>query len=283
MRPTSSHRDLGGTFSSLFELTVALDEPSLRQVHQIRHEVYCRDLGWESVREDNCEVDDYDRHSIHCLLRTRDSGEPVGCTRLILTRPEAPHLPLPFEESCGDAIDRAIVDPARLPRQTIGEVSRLAVMRNYRQRKGESESPSPVSESDFAPRELGGRFPFIPVGLYLGAAAVARHVGAEHVFVLTEPRLAEHFARIGFDIRHVGRPIEHRGTRVPSLLSSSKVVSGLRPMMKSLYAVIEASVEASFAKHPCAWRSASLAHSPAPADAQEPVVSDIREADVSHV
>ena len=39
-------------------------------------------------------------------------------------------------------------------------------------------------------------------------------------FVLTEPRLASHFVRIGFDIRAVGRTIEHRGERVPSLLQA---------------------------------------------------------------
>ena len=39
----------------------------------------------------------FDRHSLHCLLRSRDTGEPVGCTRLILARPEAPDDPLPAD------------------------------------------------------------------------------------------------------------------------------------------------------------------------------------------
>jgi N-acyl amino acid synthase of PEP-CTERM/exosortase system len=71
--------------------------------------------------------------------------------------------------------------------------------------------------------------------------------GIEHVFVLTEPRLASHFARIGFDIRAVGGPIEHSGTRVPSLLSSSTVVEGMRPLIRPLYEVIERAVEQAFA------------------------------------
>ena len=65
--------------------------------------------------------------------------------------------------------------------------------------------------------------------------------------MLSEPRLASHFSRIGFDIRAVGGPIEHRGTRVPSLLSSSKVVEGMRPLIRPLYEVIERSVEQAFA------------------------------------
>lgn len=250
MHSVSGSRDLGGTFRNLFELTPALDPASIEQVYRIRHDVYCRDLGWEPVREDGRESDEYDRHSFHCLLRARATGAPVGCTRLILVRPENPNHPLPFEESCKEVLDRGETDPARLPRYTIGEVSRLAVMNTFRQRRGETSSPVSITDDDFASRGTNTRFPFIPVSLYLGAAAIARRIGIEHAYVLTEPRLASHFVRIGFDIRAVGGPIEHRGTRVPSLLSSSKVVAGLRPMMRPLYDVIEESVEAAFAAHP---------------------------------
>lgn len=251
MNPISDRRNLGGTFSELFELCPALDQADIEQVHRIRHEVYCRDLGWEPVREDGLEIDAYDRHSVHCLLRRRDNREPVGCTRLVLTCPDRPEAPLPFEVSCKDVIDRSIVDPVRLPRETIGEVSRLAVMNTFRKRKGESGTAVAVSEQDFEARDTGmPRFPFIPVSLYLGAAAIARHMGVEHVFVLTEPRLADHFNRIGFDIHAIGGTIEHRGTRMPSVLSSSKVVAGLRPLIRPLYEVIEASVEDAFRRHP---------------------------------
>ncbi|MDN3919216.1 PEP-CTERM/exosortase system-associated acyltransferase [Roseateles violae] len=250
MNPSSSRRNLGGTFNELFKLEPALDTASKQEVYRIRHEVYCRDLGWEPVREDGMETDAYDEHSIHCLLRRRDSGLAVGCTRLILTQPEAPATLLPMEISCADVIDRQLVDPAALPRDTIGEVSRLAVVNSFRQRKGESGTPMALAEDDFGSNAGMPRFPFIPVSLYLGAAAIARHMGVEHVFVLTEPRLAAHFNRIGFDIRSIGGTIEHRGTRVPSVLSSSKVVAELRPLIKPLYEVIEASVKEGFRKHP---------------------------------
>ena len=238
--------NLGDRFQQLFELIPALDEETLDQVLRLRHDVYCRDLGWEPMREDGRESDEFDRHSYHCLLRSRSTGEAVGCTRLIVARPEAPHHPLPFEVSCADVIDRGFVDPARIPRETLGEVSRLAISRTFRQRKGEATTPGTLSDDDFSAHGPNTRFPFIPVSLYLGAAAIAQHVGVEHVFVLTEPRLASHFVKIGFDIRTIGGPIEHRGVRVPSLLSSSKVVAGLRPMIQPLYEVIEASVHSAF-------------------------------------
>jgi N-acyl amino acid synthase of PEP-CTERM/exosortase system len=247
---TSSERNLGSKFQELFELTPALDAASIDTVYRIRHDVYCRDLGWEPVREDGLETDAYDRHSIHCLLRKRDTGEPVGCTRLVLSRPEDPLYPLPFEQSCAQVLDRTLIDPAQLPRNDVAEVSRLAVMGTFRQRKGEIAKPVSVSDDDFESRGGLPRFPFIPVSLYLGAAAIARRLGIDNVFVLTEPRLASHFVRIGFDIRSIGGAIEHRGTRVPSVLSSSKVVAGLRPMIQPLYAVIETAVNAAFDRYP---------------------------------
>jgi N-acyl amino acid synthase of PEP-CTERM/exosortase system len=239
--------DLGKRFEEFFELLPAFDDASLDQVFRIRHDVYCRDLGWEPLRPDGRETDEFDRHSFHCLLRRRDSHDPVGCTRLIVCRPEDPAFPLPLEESCREVLDRTIADPARMARDSLGEVSRLAVVGAFRQRRGESSSPLPLSDADFQSRGPTTRFPFIPVSLYLGITAIARHLAVEHVFVLTEPRLASHFSRIGFDIRPVGGTIEHRGIRVPSLLSSSKVVEGLRPLIRPLYTVIERAVEDAFA------------------------------------
>ena len=244
-------KDLGQTFRQLFELTPALDDDSLDQVFRIRHDVYCRDLGWEPIRADGRESDEFDRHSLHCLLRRRSTGESVGCTRLILARPENPSFPLPFESSCRDVLNRGgPEDPQRTPRHTMGEVSRLSVVSTFRQRKHEAQTDALVTEEDFGGHGPITRFPFIPVSLYLGAAAMARRAGIEHVFVLTEPRLASHFARIGFDIHPVGGPIEHRGTRVPSVLSSSRVVAGLRPLIRPIYGVIEESVNSSFDSHP---------------------------------
>lgn len=250
MDSNSSERNLGIKFQELFELTPALDAASIESVYRIRHEVYCRDLGWEPVREDGLETDEYDPYSVHCLLRSRGTAEPIGCTRLVLARAGDASCLLPFERSCRDVIRRDECDPASLPRDDVAEVSRLAVMGRFRQRKGETTKPVSVADEDFESRAGMPRFPFIPVSLYLGAAAIARRLNIENVFVLTEPRLASHFARIGFDIRPIGGEIDHRGVRVPSVLSSRKVVEGLRPLIRPLYEVIERSVNEAFAAHP---------------------------------
>ncbi|MBA4216618.1 MAG: PEP-CTERM/exosortase system-associated acyltransferase [Proteobacteria bacterium] len=245
----SSSRNLGDSFNEYFELLPALDDDTRNEVYRIRHEVYCRDLGWEPLQPNGMERDDFDDQSVHCLLRHRATGEPVGCTRLIMADAENPQALLPVEESCAEVLDRRIVDPAQLPRHTVAEVSRLAVMRNFRQRKGESQSAASLTEDDFQSRGQQARFPYIPVSLYFGAAAIARRLGREHVLVLTEPRLAAHFARLGVHIQRIGGSIEHRGERVPSLFLTSQFAPGLRPLVRTLYDLIERDIGAHFDAH----------------------------------
>ena len=170
----------------------------------------------------------------------------MGSARLIVARPEDPDHPLPFETSCAATLDRSIVDPSQIAREKFGEISRLAVVSRYRQRKGESNKPVSLTADDFAAREGQSRFPFIPVALYFGMAAMARQLGLDYAFVLTEPRLAEHFARIGFPIQVVGGAVEHRGLRAPALLRGAEFEASLRPMIRPLYELVEQVVADSF-------------------------------------
>lgn len=243
MSASAQTLDLGLGFSQYFDLVPAVDQDSCQTVFRIRHDVYCRDLGYERVRVDGLETDDYDRHSLHCLLRTAGPEKvPVGCVRIVLAKPEDPASPLPFERTCAATLDRSIIDPAQVPRGRMTEVSRLAVVSRFRRRKGEENKPFSIGEQDFG-SVLHARFPFIPVGLYLGSIALALHHGIDHLFMLTEPRLAMHFRRIGFVIDQIGGPVEHRGVRIPSLLRAVETVEGLRSNLRGMYDVIDSSIK----------------------------------------
>lgn len=242
---------LGEGFRKYFEIATAFDDAGRNDVFGIRHEVYCEELGFEPVRPDRRETDEYDRHSLHCLMRT--STEPhslVGCNRLVMARPEEPDYPLPFERTCAATLDRSIIDPAKEPRGAIAEVSRLAVRAYYRRRKGETKAAVAISDEDFGTREQP-RFPYIPIGLYLGVIALAKHEGIETLFVLTEPRLAEHFAKLGVKITQIGGPVEHRGIRVPSMMNVDSIIKGLRFFVKPIWRVVAEEIEAGYATgHP---------------------------------
>ncbi len=178
----------------------------------------------------------------------RSSTEPrtlVGCNRLVLARPEDPAHPLPFEHTCRATLDRSIIDPAKEPRGTIAEVSRLAVRAHYRRRKGETKTALALSDDDFGTKEQP-RFPYIPIGLYLAVVALARREGIETLFMLTEPRLADHFSKLGVKITQIGGPVEHRGIRVPSMMSVDSVVKGLRFFVRPIWRVVLEEIEAGY-------------------------------------
>ncbi|HTR00979.1 MAG TPA: PEP-CTERM/exosortase system-associated acyltransferase [Candidatus Acidoferrum sp.] len=237
--------DLADSFRRYFTLMPALSDEQRRATYRIRHDVYCRDLAWEPLRPDGQETDDYDRHSAACLMRAAQNDSLVGCLRLVLCRPEDPAYPLPLERACAGTLDRNRFDPSRLDRHRIAEVSRLAVERDYRRRKGEANQPVAIDTSDFGDTSHQ-RFPFIPVGLYLSAFAMAAQLGIDHLLVLTEPRLARHLGRIGLDIQPIGGAIEHRGERIPSVMDTRATIANLHPMMHRMWKQIHAWVEDAF-------------------------------------
>jgi N-acyl amino acid synthase of PEP-CTERM/exosortase system len=229
--------DLGESFKRYFEIVPALTDELRRHAFRIRHQVYCEELNYEPLRRDGLETDEYDRQSLHCLIRSVKTSTYVGCTRLVRARPDDPSQPLPFEKVCARTLDRSVMDPQSLPRRRIAEVSRLAVISQYRARRGEKNMLAPITDDSFG-TQMRPRFPYITMGLYLGTIELAALHGIDTIFVLTEPRLAKHFARLGVQITQIGGEVEHRGIRVPSVLRVSSIIDGLNFVVRPLYKVI---------------------------------------------
>lgn len=79
----------------------------------------------------------------------------------------------------------------------------------------------------------------------MGAISLAAHKNIEMLFMLTEPPLADHFARLGVDIRQIGSPISNGSTRVPSLINVQSVIRSMRFMMKPLWRTVNREIESS--------------------------------------
>lgn len=224
-------------FKRYFDVAPAVSDDLQDQAYGIRHRVYCEELGFEPVREDRRERDPYDARAMHVLVRSTKVDRFVACARLVRVDPDDPSSLLPVEKTCAHTIDRSILDPAKLPRDSIAEISRLAIVPEFRKRKGEQHTAIAVSEADFGKVDLP-RFPYIQVSLYLGAIALAKQLGVETIFVLTEPRLASHLWRLGVRIRRIGGPVEHRGERVPSTMAVSSIDQNLPRSVRPLWQLI---------------------------------------------
>ena len=226
-------------FRTRFEVIPAFTDELKDEVYRLRHSVYCEDLKWEPVRPSGLESDDYDAQSVHILLRHIATKENVGCVRMVLTRSQDPTFRLPFEQVCEGKLDPTGLVFDSLPRDKVAEISRLAVISKYRKRRGETERPVPTT--NILGTEAQPRFPYILIGLYVGIVVMAKLRAIETLFVLTEPRLAQHFKKIGVtEIKQIGSPVEHRGMRVPSLMPVEGIISGfcMNPVIRPIYEAI---------------------------------------------
>lgn len=240
--------DLAHAFKSYFTVIPALSEELRQETWRIRHEVYCRDLGWEPLQANGLETDVYDQQAIACLMRSVSTGAAVGCARLILCDPGQPQRLLPVEQACAGRMDATVFDPAGYDRSRMAEVSRLAVTREFRRRKGEAHLPLALDNSDFGD-ESRVRFPYIPVGLFLGISAMAEQLGLDKLLMLAEPRLVAHLRKLGFHIEQFGEGIDHHGLRIPAVIDQQGFAGRLHPVMHEIWSHVRALVADAFAGH----------------------------------
>jgi len=229
-----------------FEIVPAITEAFKWHNYRIRHEVYCREFGLQPIRADEIETDEYDAHSIHCLVRALASQEFVGCSRIVLANPADPAAPLPFEKLAGHLIDRNVLDPSRMDRTRIGEISRMAVISQYRRRKEEQRWPFSIDDNFGENDRI--RLPYMTFGLLLAMIVLARWKNIETLFMLAEPTQAASIARLGIELHMFGCAVEHGGIRVPMALFVEELVadmdSRIRPFFDAVNEEIRRTLEA---------------------------------------
>jgi N-acyl-L-homoserine lactone synthetase len=160
---------------------VEADTAALRDAaFALRHEVYCREFGYEPVRADGLERDTHDDRAHHYLLAHVPSGTWAGCVRVV------PGPGLPYEAVFGDA-------PLDLATAPHGEISRLTVAREFRRRP------------DHRPPAM------IEVALVALAAVV--ETGLDDAVCVMEPRLAAHLNAVGIPLARISGLVRHRGER----------------------------------------------------------------------
>lgn len=234
--PQTPSLDVKSRFHEYFLPILASTPDQQRQAFRIRYEVYCREFGFEHAEQhsDGLESDAYDPQSIHCLLVHQPSQRPAGCVRLVLPDPADPHAPLPFEKHCLGSLDPTVAEPLLANRSAIGEISRLAVISEFRRRRNEAVSPSGAPDAAGYSLIEQRHFPFIAVGLYLCAASTGMLKGLEGVFAMMEPRLARHLSRYGIRFTQIGQVIDYHGPRAPFYITRNDLLHGLKPEISDL-------------------------------------------------
>lgn len=201
-------------FTRYFDLSLALTRQQRSLVYQIRYQVYCEEFGYESTSAlgNHQEVDEFDCQSMHCLVTHRESGIAAGCVRVVMV--EDNDL-MPMEKYARDSLTPGIMDQFTDQRDSVCEVSRLAVAGAFRRRRREKQTRFGDLEGWAFSQGEQRTFPLIAVALFLGAGAVADILNRRNCFAIMEPFLPALLSRTGLRFQRIGTDFEHRGIRAP--------------------------------------------------------------------
>lgn len=216
-------------FSTYLEPMLASDDELRKKVYQIRHNVYCEELGFEPVNALGIEKDEFDDFSQHCLIHHLNSDKFAGTVRIV--RPQREDEQLPIQKYCLSSISHKELNPFLFDRKDICEVSRLAVPLHFRRRqmdKFAGAATGVINQQTYSETELRC-FPFIAVGLYFAAAAMALESGIKHAYVMMEPRLARSMSFVGIRFEQIGPVVEYHGKRAPYYINQELLSKNLTP------------------------------------------------------
>ena len=229
-------------FSTYLEPVVAQKENLKSESYKIRHGVYCDELGFEPIRPEGEEKDEFDDYSTPCLIKQRSSDSYAGTVRLV--KPRDKDHKLPIEKFCLNSITHETLNPENFQRHEICEISRLAVPAKFRKREMDryaGAATGVINQHTYSEDELRC-FPFIAIGLYFSAAALVIHNDIKHTYVMMEPRLARSMRFIGIQFEQIGPIVDYHGKRAPFYINPTLLYKSLRPSFRVMLDNIQESV-----------------------------------------
>jgi N-acyl amino acid synthase of PEP-CTERM/exosortase system len=235
-----SQFSIADNFNQYFKIKFASSKELRQEAFKIRYGVYSDELGWEPENEQLMETDECDEYSFHCVLEYH-TGVFAGCIRLVIPPANNPHLKLPFEKSCLDSAIPGTIDTQVLPRGGFGELSRLAVLADFRRRDNEKNTPFIINNTkhrQIFTEEERRNFPNIAMGLYLSGVALADICNHEGIMVMMEPRLNRRLRRFGLPFEQIGTEMDYHGRRAMFYLPREKFHLELTDQLKELYDMI---------------------------------------------
>ncbi|WP_332874099.1 PEP-CTERM/exosortase system-associated acyltransferase [Alteromonas sp. IB21] len=245
-RPISLEESISNFFFSRYELVIANEESEKQVSYKTRHKVYCEEMKFEKQNATALEKDKYDDRAINCYIKHKSTGECAGTIRLVL--PTNAGLSLPLEEKCAEAFENGSLLPSNLDPQTVCEISRLAIPREFRVRQMRTkilpaEKLEKIKQKKSTPFNVE-HFPYLSIALYLMATSVCQHLNVEHAYVLMEPKLARRMKAFGINFHPVGDAVDFKGKRMPYRLSSQVLLKDLAKPLKGFHKNIHTELHA---------------------------------------
>ena len=232
---------LADYFLRYFDVALASSKTDRDAVARLRHRVYCEEFGYEPRSADGREVDDYDGHSVSCIVTHRRTGTPAGCVRLICAS-DTDRLAL--EDNCLESVHCDYRKSLETRREDVCEFSRLAVDPDFRRRAGEARTLLGAASALRCSRAERRTYSAIGIVCYLSAFAAADLLGRRDVYAMMAPSLPRLLHRSGIPVEQAGSSMEYHGRRAPYFVSTNAVVAHMSDELRPLYRTIRGHIGA---------------------------------------
>jgi N-acyl amino acid synthase of PEP-CTERM/exosortase system len=236
--------ELHTAFHDHFEVVSADTIGLMETAFRIRYQVYCQEREFEDAGAfpDQMEMDEYDMHSTHSLVKCQRSGEFAGLVRLVLPNPVDINTPLPVEKFCGSAIRKSGIDLSAIPRDRIAEISRFSISKDIRRQCARKAAVQLVRDNtgcnDKSAEQDSQLLPHLTLGLFAGVVRMSAQHRITHWLAVMEPTFLRLLSRYGIYFTKAGPVVDYHGRRQPAVANIDTVLSGIYAKRKDVWEII---------------------------------------------
>lgn len=186
----------------------------MEEVFRLRYQVYCTECGFEDPKDHThgIEKDEYDEHATHFVAVHPEDNKIIGTVRLINNSV----LGFPIEKFC--TVD---LDTSKIPKDDIGEISRLAISKTFRRRVGDGvyggSDRVPGREDKSGDNRRDSNLPIV-MGLLKAIYIESKCRGKINWYAAMERSLFLLLKRLGFVFHPIGGESNYHGYRTPYII-----------------------------------------------------------------
>lgn len=236
----TSESNIITSFNEYFEMLPALSDELKNEVYKLRYQVYCIETGFENPDEhpDEIETDDFDKYSVHYLIRHRQSNIYAATTRLIL--PDRSNLDRLFPIEIYSTIENheELKDKQRC---YLAEASRFCVSKTFKKRKNDYQGSLVGISPDWEQKrsaEERKMYPHLSIALYACLIKMSYENNIQYWYAVMEPALIRFFSTLGIYFKNIGPVTQYHGLRRPCVISVSDLLGGVFEKNPDIWAMM---------------------------------------------
>ncbi len=235
-------------FKRYFRVELVTTQSQEKQAYRVRYRVYCEEFNYEATDlfPEEMEVDEFDEQSLHCLIIHKATGRAAGCVRLVPANEKHEGGLLPLEKFCKDSLDMELINSLDIERNTVCEISRLAVDTAFRRRPGETATRFGGPDSIDCTKQEQRTFSLIALSAFLAGGALTYITDKTNVFAMMEPFLPRMLKRTGIAFDRVGSDTDYHGIRAPYFVTTQAVMDNIQPDIKEMYEWVYQQIEVDY-------------------------------------